>query len=288
MKMNTVLSFVLLIMFCFCHSPHESAVNRSDASHSESEFSGINPDGMIIQDRFPVPSGYQRLVADSPSFAYYLRHLPLKPHGSKVYLYNGQLKGNQDAHVAVIDIDVGTSDLQQCADAVMRLRAEYLYYNGQQEKISFHFTNGFEVPWTKYTQGYRVAVNGNKTSWVMKSKPGAGYKEFRSYMNLIFSYAGSLSLSKELKAKRVEDIEPGDVFIVGGSPGHAVIVLDVAEKIGGGERLFLLGQSYMPAQEIHVLKNPGNDDDNPWYSNLINNNLLTPEWLFDKEELKRF
>lgn len=54
------------------------------------------------------------------SFAEYLRNLPLKPHGTKVKYYNGEEKPN-DVYVAVIDIDVGTRDLQQCADAVIRL-----------------------------------------------------------------------------------------------------------------------------------------------------------------------
>ena len=287
--MNLFISAVCLFLFCYCQQfPSESHDNQSNLNQTEEEFDYINEDGNTIQERFPAPPGYERMTTDSKSFANYLRNFPLKPHGSKVYLYNGQLKANQDAHVAVLDIDVGTTDLQQCADAVMRLRAEYLYKNELHEKISFHFTNGFEVPWSKYSQGYRVAVNGNKTSWVMKSKPGAGYKDFRNYMNLIFSYAGSLSLSKELTEKNVSDIEPGDVFIVGGSPGHAVIVLDVVEKTGGGERLFLLGQSYMPAQEIHVLKNPVNEDDNPWYSNQTSENLITPEWLFNKNDLKSF
>jgi len=30
-----------------------------------------------------------------------------------------------------------------------------------------------------------------------------------------------------------------------------------------GEKQFLLGQSYMPAQEMHILKSP-NDESSPW------------------------
>jgi hypothetical protein len=108
-------------------------------------------------------------------------------------------------------------------------------------------------------------------------------------MDNIFMYAGSLSLSKELTAIPVNSIEPGHVFIYGGSPGHAVIVVDVAINEKTGERIFMLAQSYMPAQEIHILKNPANEDENnPWYSNLFEGSLQTPEWSFEKDQLKKF
>ena len=79
----------------------------------------------------------------------------------------------------------------------------------------------------------------------------------------------------------------GDVFIKGGSPGHAVIVVDMA-KSSTGETLFLLAQSYMPAQEIQILVNPVNDDLSPWYSTKYLDYLQTPEWGFEIDELMRF
>lgn len=80
----------------------------------------------------------------------------------------------------------------------------------------------------------------------------------QQYMKQVFTYAGTLSLSKEMKSvSDVNRLEAGDVFIKGGSPGHAVIVLDVATN-ANGEKVFLLAQSYMPAQDIHVLVNTNN------------------------------
>lgn len=60
---------------------------------------------------------------EAGSFGAWLRTLPLKK-GTTVYLYNGRPKENQDAQFAVVDISVGQEDLQQCADAVMRLHAQ--------------------------------------------------------------------------------------------------------------------------------------------------------------------
>jgi Domain of unknown function (4846) len=51
--------------------------------------------------------------------------LPLRDGRGTVYLNDGRAKPNQALHVAVIAIDTGKRDLQQCADAVIRLRAEY-------------------------------------------------------------------------------------------------------------------------------------------------------------------
>ncbi len=81
----------------------------------------------------------------------------------------------------------------------------------------------------------------------------------------------------------------GDVFIRGGSPGHAVIVLDMAMDSKTGKKLFMMAQSYMPAQDIHVLVNPNKPSISPWYE-LDGNakDILTPEWTFSSNELKRF
>ena len=86
-------------------------------------------------------------------------------------------------------------------------------------------------------------------------------------------------------ARRVA-AEAGDVFIQGGFPGHAVLVADVAED-AGGRRVFLLLQSFMPAQDVHVLANPTSPG-TPWYPALANGDFDTPEWRFSRSDLRRF
>src|SRR4051812_6870288 len=68
----------------------------------------------------PVPRKYHRIVMQPGSFGEWLRTIGLKKN-STVYLYNGKPKAWQGAQFAVLDIRVGDKDLQQCADAVMRL-----------------------------------------------------------------------------------------------------------------------------------------------------------------------
>jgi hypothetical protein len=247
----------------------------------------INEEGKTVSERIVVPKGFERVLVEDGSFGNYLRSLPLKPHGSPVLYFNGDIKP-AEVHVAVLDIDVGDRDLQQCADAAMRLRAEYLYSKGEFEKIHFNFTNGFKIEYSKWMQGYRVAVNGNKTSWVKKAGQASDYQSFRKYLDIVFAYAGTASLVKELKTASIADMQIGDVFIKGGSPGHCVIIVDMAKNKETGEKLFLLAQSYMPAQEIHILKNPNNDEYNPWYSIKAGEALDTPEWNFSSEQLMKF
>jgi hypothetical protein len=239
--------------------------------------------------RIKAPAGYTRVALEPGSFGAWLRQIPLKPGKPDVHLYNGQPKSRQDVHVAVVDIDVGTKDLQQCADAVIRLRAEYLYSKKDFGNLHFNFTNGFLFDYDKWRQGHRVKVTGNNTTWVAPSatRTDESYSTFKKYLDMAFSYCGTMSLAKEMKPTHLGDVVPGDVFIRGGSPGHAVIVMDVATNTKG-EKVFLLGQSYMPAQEFHVLKNPGDDGLSPWYKAEFVGQLTTPEWVFEKSELRAF
>ena len=244
--------------------------------------------GERFVDRFPPPAGANRIMALRPSFADWLRHLPLQKEGHQVRLYNGDLKGNQRAQAAVFQIDIGRADLQQCADAVMRLRAEYLYSQQAYDAIHFNYTSGDKVAFADWSRGKKPRVQGNRVVFSSGGQaPDYSYRNFRSYLRQIFSYAGTASLSKEMTTVPVPEMEIGDVFIQGGFPGHAVIVIDMAIT-ENGQKYFMLAQSYMPAQEIHILRNPGDANLSPWYPLDFGDDLSTPEWTFKAGDLKRF
>lgn len=248
----------------------------------------INQAGSTVKERFNPPVGYKRVEVQENSFEEYLRTLPLKLHGSDVMYYDGRMK-NREVHEAVIDIDVGERDLQQCADAVIRLRAEYLYSNELFDEIHFNFTNGFNADYSTWMQGNRIVVeNGNKSYWVKRSEYSNEYKSFREYLTMVFAYAGTVSLAQEMQQVSVEEMRIGDVFIKDPLPGHCVIVVDMAENTDTGEKIFMIAQSYMPAQDIHILKNNDSKDLSPWYSTDFGDKLRTPEWTFEKDQLMRF
>ena len=289
MTPKLIIVFIISFLLLCCGRVSDQTVSSAENSLKViGKNTIINESGMTIRTRFNPPDGFKRMEMDKNSFAYFLRELPLKPTGSKVRYYNGNIK-EEDVYDAVVNMDIGNKDLQQCADAVIRLRAEYFYSQREFDKISFNLTNGFKVDYSEWMQGNRVMINGNKTSWKKITKPSNTYKDFKEYLDLVFTYAGTLSLSKEMvSVNKLEDIQPGDVFIFGGSPGHAVIVIDVAQS-KTGEKVFLLAQSYMPAQEIHILKNFNDKELSPWYSiSQIKDKLKTPEWEFSNNELKRF
>ncbi len=242
-----------------------------------------------LVNRIAVPKTYKRQELQKNSFADWLRNIPLKSGNPEVMLYNGKKKRNQTAQFAVIDIDVGKKDLQQCADAVMRLRAEYLFSSNQKEKIAFNFTSGDKCSYSNWQKGIRPIFSGNKVLFSKTNQVDATYKNFKKYLQIIFSYCGTYSLEKELhKVSDINDIQAGDVFITGGFPGHAIIVMDVAIHKKTKEKIFLLAQSYMPAQDMHILKNYNNENISPWYSIDFQETLFTPEWNFSKSNLKRF
>ncbi len=260
----------------------------SFSAHADATYPWLNaPAAGSIESRVATPPGWKRLPVAPGSFAAWLRGLPTKPGRPEVHLFNGKLKGNQEAHFAVLDVDTGRRDLQQCADAVMRLRAEYQRQAGQDGEICFRFTDGTEARWKAWTDGQRPKLVGRKMIWEKRAPADGGYPSFRRYLDIVFGYAGTASLVRELdKVPDPRRIEAGDVFIQGGAPGHAVIVVDVAED-ARGRRAVLLAQSYMPAQDIHILRNPAKPD-NPWYIIEGDKFLSTPEWDFAEGSLRRF
>ena len=238
--------------------------------------------------RVPPPPRYERAPAEPGSFGEWLRGLPLKPGRPAVYLFDGRAKARQDVHHAVVDLDVGSRDLQQCADAVIRLRAEYLFSRGAPDAIAFDFTSGDRAPYGRWRSGERPLVKGRRVSWrAAAAAPDASHDGFRRYLEVVFTYAGSYSLRREL-APAPGAPAIGDVFVQGGFPGHAVIVVDVVRERAGARTLFLLAQSYMPAQEVHVLRNRERPDLDPWYPADFGDRLITPEWTFGKEDRRRW
>jgi len=266
-------NLAIIILFCCCTcSAGDPAVNPYPTT------------GAI-----PPPAGYHRTMDNDP-FSAWLRTVPLKKDRT-VHLFNGALKRNQEAQFAVLDVSVGHQDLQQCADAVMRLRAEFLYARKDYAAICFYTQQGLRLNFLEWAHGRRFRLAGDKL--VTCSTSGPTHCEdracFDNFLQMVFSYCGTLSLEKQLNpVPRFGDISPGDVLITGGSPGHAMIVMDVAVD-AAGHKAYLLAQSFMPAQDIHIVKNPMDSQFTPWYRVDEKTGVIeTPEWTFHSSQLRRW
>lgn len=239
--------FLLLALFtiqsCFLEEQVQTPVQQIEVKKQ------INPSLQLtektIATRFSVPPSYQRIEVTENSYAAYLRNLPLKPVGSEVSYYNGTKKRNNNVYIGVVDMDIDAQDLQQCADAVMRLRGEYLYHQKNYSDIHFNFLSDGKPRY------YKDYVKGDYS-----------YTKFRKYMKYVFSYANTASLRAELQ--KADQPQIGDVLIQKGNPyGHAVIIVDMAIHEKTGQLLYMLAQSYMPAQETQILINPSNKNISP-------------------------
>lgn len=252
----------------------------------------INPEGNTIKSRYIcLDQDWERPYTDE--YSTWLLDLPLFPDGHETRYYNGSTKYNSGKiNVGVVKMDmVGKfitgkeipADLQQCADACMRIWAEYLWKSKQYDKIHFKGGNGFVYEYTKWAAGYRVHFDKNwHATWQKDAQTDYGYTTFRKYLSLVFNYCGTLSISKDMKRVEPNDVRPGDIIIYGGSPGHAVTVMDVLRNKETGKIRVMLSQSYMPAQEIEILASP-NDHNAPWYDIDIekNHGVETPQWDFN-------
>lgn len=278
---------LMILLLCGCFN----ANNYSDGFSAQKNEGNIEkndiiiPSGTTLAQRFAEPEGYQRVACDEESFTHFLRNYEMKQDGSEVLLYDGSPKWNQKAHAGIFTLPIENADLQQCADSVMRMYAEYYWHNGEHDKIVFHFTDGFLFGYSKWKEGYRVVVDDGETRWTKSASWDDSYENFVKYLRMVFSYSGTASMEQfEADTIALSEMRAGDVILKGGSPGHVVMVVDVCQN-DDGKKAFLLAQGYMPAQEFHVIKNPMHHNDPWYYEEEIEFPLETMEYTFDEEDM---
>ena len=257
-----LLVLAAVIVLAFQLKPVENVVNKVVA-YAETP-SLINKDSLTIQSRVNIPHGYKRVAYPEGSFENYLRNYKLKPFGSKIINYDDSEYFWQGGHVGILEVPVPKNGLQQCADALIRIRSEYLWDTNRKDEIGFNFTSGHYCSWTSYANGYRPKINGSRVSFHKTASVDHSKSNFYKYLNLIYTYSGTLSLYHELESVKAKDLKIGDMLIKGGSPGHIVMLCDevVNDK---GEKRFLLFQGNTPAQSVHLVKNLEDNTISPWY-----------------------
>lgn len=290
MRKYIVLLVVMVILFLLIINASKSKMVTNHlkgvVTSVIAEPNYINIHGDSITTRVLMPDGYVRVKYPLNSFQEYLRQYLLKPHGSKIINYDQSEYFAQNWHDAILEVPV-PNRLQQCADALIRIRSEYLWKENRKDEIGFNFTSGHYCSWKQYAEGYRPKITGNTVTFHKTALPDASVANFYQYLNLIYTYAGTWSLYHELQKVPVKDIVIGDMLVKPGSPGHIEIIVDevVNEK---GDKLYLLAQGNTPAQSVCLLKNFEDTSISPWYRFHENEPVYTPSYYFDKAEFVRF
>ena len=259
-------------------SPHAPAVPPLDLSAyawlGDDGYDGPQPVDRL-GERFSPPDGLVRVPVAKGSFGEWLRSLPLAAPGTPVKSYAGKLlyAADDERVAAVLAIDTGSADLQQCADAVVRLHAEWSWANGKRE-MSYRAASGLALPFQRFARGERVVAKGASLRWKPMGRPGSDHSTFRRYLDTVFAWANTVSIQRQASRVSPEALQAGDFFVLGGNPGHAVLVLDLA-CAADGRRVALIGQSYMPAQNLFVLRPHAGA---VWFSLVPDRDVVTPFW----------
>lgn len=266
MKTNFALAFFIIFMACNKSKKIENVFYDENSEKTTL----VNKNENSVKKRFSPPKNYNWVREKPNSFGDFLVNFPLEKCGAEILKYDGSSITTQHLHEAVYKIDVGEKDLQQCADSVIRLYAEFLWKKNRKDEIAFHFTSGDLVKWSDYKNGIRPIISGNSVNFRKTENEDDSYQNFRNYLNLIYNYAGTISLAKETKpVAKTENLKTGDILIIPGSPGHVVFISGVCEN-KERKKLFLLSEGFTPAQSIHLLKNPYDEDISPWYELDVN------------------
>jgi hypothetical protein len=243
-----------------------------------------------LEAHVPTPRGYKRVPADAGSFGAWLRALPIRTDRDEVRSYDGARIVTRSG--GVVPWDLGKRNVLQCADSAIRLHAEFLWSAQRRGQIAYHFTSGDRSAWTDWAAGERFEIQGNKVKRARGAARKADHAEFRRYLDGVFLYAGTQSLRLDSKPVPIgEHAQAGDFFVAPGSPGHAVVLLDIAVGPDGG-RVALVGQGYIPAQDFHLVAESRSDViDGLWFPlpEASGEVFDTPSWSpFARSDLRRF
>lgn len=190
-----------------------------------------------------LPFGTERVRFPNGSFSDFVQNLPLKSE-STLWTYKKQNIIKRYDTVAVVDLPLlFQDDLEQCADYSMRVWAEYHKQKNHLNRL------------------YLFDYNGNRKRF---SESGLSYN---SFLRKAFASSNSYSLKKGGSVVSEKDLRPGDLFVQNetGGIGHVSVILDSAEN-KKGEKFFLIGFSFMPAQEMHIEKAPSDFGSAGWFT----------------------
>ena len=197
----------------------------------------------VIKDIL-IPSGYERVEYADSSYSAWIQRLPIKDD-NVILGYDGEpIISPLYSVLAVIDMPMLFSqDLEQCADWCFRFRAEYFKQTGRLKQL------------------YLFDYNGKRRYYRDSGKP------YKGFLKWTMGNANSYSVKKGCQSVDEIDLRPGDMLVQNqtGGVGHVSVVMDVCQD-GKGDQLYLMGYSFVPAQQFHLEKAKAENGRAGWFS----------------------
>jgi len=219
-----------------------------------------------VGNSISVPRGYVRQTYPTGSYSNWIQNLQLKAQ-PVILNYRGQVvePGFYSVWGVVRMPLLFQSNLEQCADFAMRFWAEYHKAVGRMDRF------------------YLFDYSGNKRSFAQSGK------SFKQFLKWAFTNTNSHSLKRGCKTIAADQIIPGDMFVQNehGGIGHVSVILDVCRS-KQGERLLLIGYSFMPAQEFHIERAGDKYGKEGWFTVEGYTQYLLDNLNYGKPVLRRF
>lgn len=278
-------SALLTFVYWRTHPVWKEAERTVEQSETKKTIRDIDPSGTTLETRITPPEGYTRVSAGQGSFAQYLRSYPLLPDNSKLPVYDGSTIDNDDV-AAVFDISLGDDGYQQCADSIIRLYSDYYYQKGEYDKISFLFSNGDECDYDRWRNGKRMFVLAGFSLELPAALSDDSEQQYRNYLKEVMRYSGTLSLQKESGVISPDELRVGDIIC---NDTHVVLIADMAVN-DIGEKVYLIGQSFIPAVCFHIVSTERDGEVTPWFTQeqLSQESFKVSRFSFEKKDIRRW
>ncbi len=258
--MNKILIILLLILIGICTF---LLIENKTVRSMKSAAPNIKIDFIY---EIPAPSGYKQISYKKHSFSRWLQHLPLK-NNKKIISHRKKEIALFYNIFAVVDMPLlFKGNVEQCADYCMRFWAEY---HKDHNKLSAL---------------YLYSYTGIRRYFARQ------HLSYKKFLFKRFLYSNSYSLKRGCeKILKNESLIVGDMFVQNkkGGIGHVSLIVNIC-KNKSGKKLYLIGFSFMPAQEFHIEYAEEKYGTAGWFSYAGYISYLKKHFPFGKPVLRRF
>jgi hypothetical protein len=221
---------------------------------------------LTVRNSILVPRAYVREAYSSGSYSDWIQNLPLKAQPTILDYKGRPVESGLYRVFGVVDMPLlFQSDLEQCADFAMRFWAEYHKSAGTLDTFYLFDYGGQKKPFAK------------------------SGKSYAAFLKWSFANTNSHSLKSGCRKVASDQLIPGDMFVQNrrGGIGHVSVVLDVCRS-KEGKKLYLIGYSFMPAQQFHIEKAADQYGAEGWFTVDGYVRYLKDNLDLGKPELRRF